>query len=198
MAKLSVSSKHKGKLSIDGTEVTLLVGRMGYQEFIEFETLYFEYGRPARGSEIDPEKATVEQQAQLLERSAKMLAWVKGSVQEYASFPEGEVEIDGVPVRTGEDIARVFGARQLLMMQVINTIWLCNRLPESLKKKLAPLSDSPDGSGTLRPDLAGTEPEPIADSADAKSFAVIAGVTETKSGAASESAIASPFGETIG
>lgn len=191
MAKLSVSSKHSAKLSIDGTHVDVLVGRMQMAEFIEFETNYFEYGRPARGAEDADDIAG---RAALLARSHELLKWVEDSVTKYASFPPGEVEIDGTPVETGAEIVRVFGARQLLMMQVINLVWASNRLPDGIKKNLKPLSDFLDGSSALSLDQAGNEPEPIATPADESTFAVIADATiASESGAETTR----PYGETI-
>jgi hypothetical protein len=190
-AKLQVSRHHRGKLKIDGVEVTLLLRRMTMDEFIEFERAYFDFSQGEKGVRVDvdttglaPEDAFLalqkaeatahlrmtqaekdDERARTIARAAEMMRWLKDQITQNASFEAGEVEIEGQPVVNGEDILRVFGARQVLMMQIINSMWAQNRLPEGMLKNLPSPSDFPDGSGERETDQAGPSPERIAGSA---------------------------------
>lgn len=209
-AKLSVSSWHTdGKLVIDGAEVGLHVRRMGMDEFIEYERQYFDYanGERPRGAtaEVDttgmsPEEAFMalqkaeaevelyktpaqkeEDRQRLIDRSAQLLAWLKVHITQSAKFAEGDVEIDGAPVVTGEQILKVFGARQILMMQIANVIWAQNRLPEGVLKNLPSPSDFQVGSGERETEADGPTPEPTAASADSSDSAETGAATQAPS-----------------
>lgn len=188
MAKLSVSNWHPCSLTIDGTEVGLLVRRLSLDEFIRFERTYFDFSAPDRGVSVDtkgmsPEDAFLAVQAaaaaepteaereRVIAKSQALLKWVAESVTELAKFVDGEVDVDGVPVVTGEEILKVFGARQLLMMQIVNQIWAQNKLPEGIKKKLDSPSDFRDTSDESAPAAAGSSPEPTAESVDGEAIA---------------------------
>jgi hypothetical protein len=209
MSKLSVSKYHKGgTVTIDDVELSLHVRRMTMDEFIEFEREYFDYSRgESKGSKVavdtsamEPEQAFLaiqkaEAEAELrktpaereaereatIKRAAEMLLWVKARVEQNAAFPPGEVDIDGEKVETGEDITRVFGARQVLMMQFINQIWAQNRLPAGMLKNLPSPSDFPAGSGGDAREAAGPRPEPTAGSAGSSGFAETGDATPEQS-----------------
>ena len=218
MSKLSVSQYHKdGKLNIDGVDVALHVRRMSMDEFIVYEREYFDYAQgERRGSAVSidttgmsPEdaffavqkaeaeyelhKSRAEKEADrqaTIDRAAELLQWLKARIEENAQFPAGEVDIDGTPVLTGADIHRVFGARQVLMMQIANVIWAQNRLPAGILKNLQSPSDFPVGSGEREKEAVGPRPEPTASSADCADSAA------TEDAIQAPSSGPSPSGET--
>lgn len=209
MSKLSVSQYHRdGKVNIDGVELGLHVKRMDMDEFIQFEREYFDYAQGEKKgisvsvdtSGMQPEEAffavqkaeaqhelmksaeekAAERQA-TIDRSNELLQWVKKRIEENVKFPEGEVDIDGQPVVSGADIHRVFGARQVLMMQFINVLWAQNRLPKEILKNLQSPSDFPAGSGEREKEAAGPTPEPTAESAGSSDSAAIVDATQERS-----------------
>jgi hypothetical protein len=210
MSKLSVSQFHKGgKIKIDGVELGLHVRRMSMDEFIAFEREYFDYaqGEKKFGGDVSvdttnmspedaffamqraqaehelrktPEQKAAERQA-IIDKSNELLEWVKAQIEQNVRFPEGEVDIDGRPVVTGEDIHKTFGARQVLMMQMINVLWAQNRLPEALLKNLDSPSDFPDGLGEREKEAAGPSPEQTAASAGEPASAATEGATQEQS-----------------
>jgi hypothetical protein len=219
LSKLSVSQYHKdGKLNIDGVDVSIHVRRMNMDEFIQFEREYFDYaqGDRSRGSAVSidtnglsPEdaffavqkaeaeyelrKTPAEKEADrqaTIDRANQLLQWLKAKIEENAVFPPGEVDIDGEPVLTGADIHRVFGARQVLMMQIANVIWAQNRLPAGILKNLQSPSDFPAGSEGREKEAVGPRPEPTAGSAGSGDSAATADATPAPNSGTS------PSGET--
>lgn len=191
MSKLSLSKHHDASVEIDGVVLDVKIRRMNMGEFIAFERKYLDYGSPERGSNVsvDTSGMTAEQaffavqkaeadrenamtpadreaeRARVIARSEALLEWTRQVVEENCSLPEGEADVDGRPVLTGKDIHETWGARQILMMQLVNLVWAHNRLPESIRKNLGSPSDSIAGSGVREKAAAGGKPEQIAGSA---------------------------------
>lgn len=151
--------------------------------------------RAARLAAMTPAERKAED-LEAIARADELVAWLESAVTRYVSFPPGQIVIEeedpegnaaDLEIRTGADFVRYFGARSMLLFDLVNRIWAVNKMPESLRKKSSSLSDSEPISDVPRPDQRGTTPGPVAPPVNAGASATPGGATPTPSAAASSS-----------
>jgi len=204
VAKLNVPDYWPGKLTIDGVDIVLHVRRHDMDESLAFEREYFKYASPDRGvlDAVEGEdNMTVEdimvareqakqrrelqmtqyerdvERERIIKKAEEMTEWIKRSVTENISLPEGELEWRGSPVLSGATLLKLFGGRSFLMMQICNLIWATNHLPEQIKNVLPSLSDFPASSVARLKAAPGKKQEPTVGSVGSGDSAPVEDVT---------------------
>lgn len=92
-------------------------------------------------------------------------AFLVRAISDFVSVPVDVLAIDDVPVLTGRDLLRVFGAQVDLLRELMMTVWLENTLSTAQKKAWRSWSDSRRTSTGRPPAPTGPRPAPTADAA---------------------------------
>lgn len=165
MAKKTLSRTWTQEVPIDGVPVSLQFKRMTVEQFIEWERQYMSYRKPPVGAEALDENDPV-----VIERGKETLAWVKDTLATHVSLAEDELEIDGVPVRSGDDLYKAYGTDLTTMFAIVNHIWLFHRFDGPSRKNLLSLSASLTTSGVPEPVAVGPRPDRTAGSVEHAGF----------------------------
>lgn len=169
---------------IDGEPTRLRIARLTIDQFREFDTLFSKYSR--RGQRrVEKLRAGVDEtlEDQLHEQSAQddveAAAFIAQVIGDYVTAEAGQIfeEVDGqqVPVTTGADLLRLFGAQQHFVSKLLALIWGENKLAEKEKNayRLALVSGNSSRANVANsPTADGPRPEPtVAPAAPADSTA---------------------------
>jgi len=183
MAKVSVRWWMPATVVLDGETIRGEVKRLARDEFIAFEREWKIYGRPdpatadlvaehggdaskmaeaieARERELPESERTARQRAREV-RQIAMIVWIDEVVRSYWRVPEGEVEVDGEPVTSGDQFVTVFSAEIGTMLSIVAQVWYANVLTSAQRKNFGSLFDSSTTSEERPQALDGPRPAPI-------------------------------------
>lgn len=113
--------------------------------------------------------------------------FIKGSVRQYVTVPDGEIHWDGRPITTGEGLLDVYCSRIDVLRLLVRSVLQENTLSAAQKKILKSLSASMPSSSTSPQAPVGPRPEGTAAPASAMATVSVGDVTasiEDRSGSA--------------
>lgn len=133
---LRVLSYHPSQIAIDGEILALRIARLDPEQALSFNASFRKIGS-------SPELAPAESEAE--EKEAK--AFIGHAIKAYVTLDPGQLFIDGSEVTAGEDLLRIFGARDAILSELLMTIYLENTLNSDQKaeraRSLAPFVPTP-------------------------------------------------------
>lgn len=171
----SITKYRKASITVEGQAVPLRIKRLSLEAGDEFRRRLYAFTH-------DSEKTLTGDDA----------AWVRESIGAYVTLPDGALDVDGVPVRSGDDLLEVVGENGGAVLRVMLAIAGATAVSESEGKPSAsgrdsvPSSDAPvpapDGR-SLAPTVRAAGPEGIAPTEDATAATArpSSGETETSS-----------------
>ena len=162
---LTLTKQHTAVLTIDDEPVTVHVKRLTKGEAIAFERAFMAFGAP-RGSAAGTEESNIAARE-----------FIEDSISSFVSIDPNQIEDDGRPVVTGEDLIRMFCARADVLMALYQAIYAENFLGKAQKKILRTLPFFSPGSAASMPLQNGDKQGAIADAVESSSTASSAAAT---------------------
>ena len=145
---LRVLSYHPSHIAIDGEILSIRVARLGPLQSTSFNE---KFRRIGAGGDLTSKDAALEE--------AEAKAFISDSIGQYVTVDDGELFADGMPITLGEDLVRLFGAREEVLSELLMTIFLENTLNADQKverrRSLAPFVPTPEDVARRMMELAG-------------------------------------------
>lgn len=147
---LRLTSRFPANIVIDGELVPISIKRLDPEESVEFVRDFNRFGRrsqtpplPDTATQGEKDQRVLEDEA--IERDAKM--FVVQSMTKFVTVKPGHLYIDDEEVTTGAQMARIFGARDWVLSELLQLIFMENTLSAEQKltwrQRVAPFVPTP-------------------------------------------------------